>query len=118
MIEVTVPLAVFCFSVLWAGGTIYSYAEPHLYTDPTDRWLLGLVFFAYVIAWLPVVLLPIDIARIAPPARCQDQSVFSPISMWWRLIYVANLATGYVVNDFARLVKLTEPGALHRQDLR
>ena len=57
---------------------------------------------AYLIAWLPVVLLPYDIATIAPPARCADHTIFSGLSVAWQFIYIANFVTGYVVNDFVR----------------
>lgn len=95
-------LTVFLFSVCWAAFTTFTYTEPRIYTDQTDFWIPALVFLAYLIAWLPVVLLPYDIATISPPARCADHTIFSGLSVWWQFIYIANFVTGYVVNDFVR----------------
>ena len=50
-------------SVAWAAWTISESPEIHLWRDPTERWILVLVFFAYVLAWLPVALLPYDIGN-------------------------------------------------------
>lgn len=87
-------------SIAWAAWTINTTAEAHLWRDPTERWMLVLVFFAYVLAWLPVALLPYDIANNIT-GSCSDERT-STRGRWWQLLYVANLFTGYFANDYAR----------------
>ena len=94
--------ASFCcvsLSVAWAAWTINESAEIHLWRDPTERWILVLVFFAYVLAWLPVALLPYDIGNNITGNCTHDPTIRG---RWWALLYVANLFTGYVANDYAR----------------
>ena len=94
--------ASFCcvsLSVAWAAWTISESAEIHLWRDPTERWILVLVFFAYVLAWLPVALLPYDIGNNITGNCTHDPTIRG---RWWALLYVANLFTGYVANDYAR----------------
>jgi len=94
--------ASFCcvsLSVAWAAWTISKSAEIHLWRDPTERWILVLVFFAYVLAWLPVALLPYDIGNNITGNCTHDPTIRG---RWWALLYVANLFTGYVANDYAR----------------
>jgi len=93
--------SLFCvsLSVAWAAYTISETAEIHLWRDPTERWILVLVLFAYVLAWLPVALLPYDIANNITGNCTNDPTVRG---RWWTLLYLANLFTGYVANDYAR----------------
>ena len=86
-------------SVAWAAWTISETAEIHLWRDPTERWILVLVLFAYVLAWLPVALLPYDIANNITGNCTNDPTIRG---RWWTLLYLANLFTGYVANDYAR----------------
>ena len=86
-------------SVAWAAWTISETAETQLWRDPTERWILVLVLFAYVLAWLPVALLPYDIANNIT-GNCTNAPTIR--GRWWTLLYVANLFTGYFANDYAR----------------
>ena len=70
-----------------------------------DRWILGMCFVAYVIAWIPIWLLPFDL--IGMEARLAERLRFSELhydwlQFFWQIIYVTNLATGYLTYDFAR----------------
>ena len=87
------------FSLCWAVYTIVTTAEAHAWRDPTESWILALILFAYVLAWLPVALLPLDIASIE--GGCDD-SAHDSLRGWWQLLYVANLVTGYTLYDFTR----------------
>jgi hypothetical protein len=89
------------FSVVWAARMIHIHAEPHVWHDPTERWVLGLCFGAYLIAWIPLWLLPLDFQGLRPNTRC-DQHAFSWLQLLWTLVYVLNMAAGYFANDFAR----------------
>ena len=62
-------------------------------------------FFAYMVAWMPVWLLPFDMiglqAREESGMRCNELS-YSWLQFTWMVIYVMNLSSGYLTYDFAR----------------
>ena len=70
-----------------------------------DRWILGMCFLAYVIAWIPIWLLPFDLigmeARLSERLRCSELH-YDWLQFFWQIIYVSNLAAGYLTYDFAR----------------
>jgi hypothetical protein len=67
--------------------------------------VLGMCFVAYLIAWVPVWLLPYDMvgleARAHEHKRCSETE-YSWLQFGWQVIYVTNLAAGYLTYDFAR----------------
>ena len=93
------------FSIFWTARLIYDHVEPHVWHDKVDRWVLGLIFVAFVIAWIPCWLLPIDFVgmevRILERLRCAELE-YSWLQFFWLIIYVTNLAAGYLTYDFAR----------------
>lgn len=91
----------FVFSAGWAAWTLHLHAEPHVWHDPSERWILGLCFVAYLIAWMPLWLLPVDYEGVLPDTSCEELP-FSWLQFVWMLVYLANLTVGYLTNDFAR----------------
>eukprot|EP00327_Prymnesium_parvum_P015665 CAMPEP_0113234516 /NCGR_PEP_ID=MMETSP0008_2-20120614/3068_1 /TAXON_ID=97485 /ORGANISM="Prymnesium parvum" /LENGTH=773 /DNA_ID=CAMNT_0000081389 /DNA_START=74 /DNA_END=2396 /DNA_ORIENTATION=- /assembly_acc=CAM_ASM_000153 len=92
----------FVFSALWAARMLHTHAEPHVWHDPSERWILGLCFVAYLIAWMPLWLLPLDYAWLKPDTQCSELPLLSWLRFTWMLVYFANLTVGYLTNDFAR----------------
>ena len=92
-------------SIAWAANLIYAHVEPHVWYDKHERWVLGLCFVAYLIAWVPVWLLPFDMyglkAREDTGKRCNEVQ-YSWLQFVWMVIYVTNFAAGYLTYDFAR----------------
>lgn len=92
-------------SIVWASNLIYTHAEPHIWYDKQERWVLALCFCAYLIAWIPVWLLPFDLegmkAGHADRWRCSELK-FSWLTLSWWVVYTTNLASGYLTYDFAR----------------
>ena len=92
-------------SIVWAGNLIYTHAEPHIWYDQQERWVLALCFSAYFIAWIPVWLLPFDLEgmgeRHAQSLRCSELPI-SWLTLGWWIVYTTNLASGYLTYDFAR----------------
>jgi hypothetical protein len=92
-------------SILWAANLIYTHAEPQIWYDVQERWVLGLCFAAYIVAWVPVWLLPFDLVgmeeRHSHRWRCSELGV-SWLALGWWAVYTANLASGYLTYDFAR----------------
>ena len=92
-------------SIGWTAQLLHAYAEPHIWYHREDRWVLLLCFAAYMIAWVPVWLLPFDMvglqARKDSSKRC-DELEYSWLSFIWLVVYVTNLSAGYLTYDFAR----------------
>ena len=92
-------------SILWAANLIYTHAEPQIWYDVQERWVLGLCFAAYIVAWVPVWLLPFDLVgmeeRHSHRWRCSELGV-SWLALGWWAVYTVNLASGYLTYDFAR----------------
>ena len=92
-------------SVLWSLRILHAYAEPHVWHDRRDRWVLALCFCAYVISWVPVWLLPFDLIglreREDSGKRCSETE-YSWLQFQWMIIYIINLSAGYLSYDFAR----------------
>lgn len=92
-------------SIIATLRLIYVYVEPHIWRDRRDRWVLLVCFVAYIVAWVPVWLFPFDMvgleARRDARERCSEQGI-SWLSFVWKVIYVLNLAAGYLTYDFAR----------------
>ena len=93
-------------SIVWAANLIYSHVEPHVWYNPQERWVLGICFIAYLIAWIPVWLLPYDMVGleldpVLRRKRCSEID-YGWLQFAWTIIYVSNLAAGYVTYDFAR----------------
>ena len=91
----------FGFSVVWAAHMLHVHAEPHVWHDPTESWVLWLCFGAYLIAWMPLWLLPLDFEGLQKDTHCDEQK-FSWMQLVWNLVYVMNFTAGYLMNDFAR----------------
>ena len=92
-------------SIAWAANLIYAHVEPHVWYDRQQRWVLFMCFLAYLIAWVPVWLLPFDLvgteARHAERRRCSELGLSWLAFLWW-MVYATNLAAGYLTYDFAR----------------
>ncbi|KAL3924253.1 MAG: hypothetical protein SGPRY_003973 [Prymnesium sp.] len=90
----------FSFSALWAAWMLHLHAEPHVWHEPSERWILTLCFVAYLIAWMPLWMLPLDFGSL-PTSQCSDAAL-SWLRFWWFAVYYANIAVGFFTNDFAR----------------
>ena len=93
-------------SVVTSAHVIYSHAEPHVWREPQERWVLAVCFVAYVIAWVPVWLLPYDMIGLEAShdmqrKRCNETG-YSWLQFAWHVVYFANLAAGYLTYDFSR----------------
>ena len=92
-------------SMGWTARLIYAHVEPHVWHDRQDRWVLAMCFVAYVVAWIPTWLLPFDFIGMQPAfverKRCAEIA-FGWLQFFWFIIYIANLALGYLTYDFAR----------------
>ena len=44
----------------WSGYTVVNYAERHIWAS-NDAWVLKVCWGAYVLSWLPIVLLPFEV---------------------------------------------------------
>lgn len=93
----------FAISVVFAAHMLVTHAEPHSWHDPEERWVLGVCFAAYLISWVPLWLLPLDMVGMVPNTRCDvlDDSLHWMQAVW-TLVWALNLVAGYVTNDFAR----------------
>jgi magnesium-transporting ATPase (P-type) len=112
------------FSVCWALRTILIYAEPHVWKDPhvspasplphqtralliicpvaQENFLLAIIFVGHLVFWIPVWLLPYDVADMRQyDTRCEERE-FSWLSLVWMVVYIVNLVFAYATNDFAR----------------
>ena len=91
-------------ALAWAAWSISHYAESQIFADPTERWVLLLCGLAYLLAALPIVLLPIDVASLEHNDGCgaERSSLVSPLQLAWYPVYVGTLTVGFVTNDFAR----------------
>ena len=52
----------------WSGYTVVNYAERHIWAS-NDAWVLKVCWGAYVLSWLPIVLLPFEVMN-ADLTRC------------------------------------------------
>lgn len=86
-------------SFAWTVHLIHGHAEPHVWYDRNERWVLLLCFAAYMIAWVPVWLLPFDVvglqAREDSGKRCNELE-YSGLSFLWTVVYITNLSMGYL----------------------
>ena len=92
-------------SIVFSVVLIHSHAEPHIWYDRQERWVLCLCFIAYMVAWVPCWLLPFDMmglkARDESNKRCNELE-YSWLQFWWMVVYITNLSLGYLTYDFAR----------------
>ena len=96
----------FLAAVLWAAQALWRHAERHVWNDRSERWVLLSCGLGYVLAWVPVLLLPLDLAVQATHVHgvadeCSAQR-FSSWQPFWFTIYIGTLVMGYLLNDFAR----------------
>ena len=73
-------------SVAWTVQLIHSHAEPHVWYEKQERWVLALCFFAYLVAWVPVWLLPFDmmgLTRDDRGRRCNEKNGDSWLQLVW-----------------------------------
>ena len=103
--QTIIMLVGLAIAVVWGANQIYAHAEPHIWYDRQERWVLGLCFIAYLIAWVPVWLLPFDLQgmelRHSQRKACSELPL-TWLSLSWWVVYATNLASGYLTYDFAR----------------
>ena len=58
----------------WSGYTVVNYAERHIWAS-NDAWVLKVCWGAYVLSWLPIVLLPFEVMN-ADLTRCSINWTF------------------------------------------
>ena len=89
-------------SIVFAARMLLVYAEPHVWRDPQERWMLVLCGLTYVVAWVPLWLLPLDFVTMEFDTRCGELSILSWLQFSWVLVYASNFVLGYLTNDFVR----------------
>jgi len=88
-------------ALAWACYNVFTYAERHIYSDPTERWVLLLCGAGYLLACMPIVLLPLDVAAMEPRSGCSEQmeGPVSSFEIMWYPIYYATLIVGFVSSN-------------------
>ena len=78
----------------WSGYTVVNYAERHIWAS-NDAWVLKVCWGAYVLSWLPIVLLPFEVMN-ADLTRCGINWTFwswfrhlSWIVLYWTITIMA-----------------------------
>ena len=79
--QTIIMLVGLAIAVVWGANQIYAHAEPHIWYDRQERWVLGLCFIAYLIAWVPVWLLPFDLQGM----ELRHSQRFRPYREWYRV---------------------------------
>ena len=105
----------------WSGYTVVNYAERHIWAS-NDAWVLKVCWGAYVLSWLPIVLLPFEVMN-ADLTRCSINWTFWSwfrhlgwIVLYWTITVrpprTSQRATrGAARNSRAAILSLTPPAA-------
>lgn len=101
---VWLPFLGLAIALAWACFNVFTYAERHIYDDPTERWVLLLCGVAYLLACMPIVLLPLDVASLEPFDGCTALMAegISGLHLMWYPVYHATLIVGFVSGGPAR----------------